>query len=133
MLSLSSSFSGCAKALERISYERVEDCAKHNIKYAEVRYCPQLFANTGTEIEYCTEKGTLTPRDVVRTINKGLARGMKEFGVTVKSILCIMTHIPGKFSYCTASNITAQCVRVPNRTMIGCRAMNCLCTLLNLI
>lgn len=62
----------------------------------EVRYCPELFANSSDKREYAVEKGTLTPREVVKTINKALARGKKDFGVTVKTILCIMTHIPGR-------------------------------------
>lgn len=87
--------SGCEKALSRVAYEICEDFAKHGIKYAEVRYCPQLFANSEEKPVYAMEKGNFTPRDVVKTVNEALARGKKDFGVTVNSILCIMTHSPG--------------------------------------
>ena len=89
-------FSGSKLALERIAYEFCEDCAGQNIKYAEVRYSPQLFADTVDGAEYSKSKGQLTPRDAVIAINEGLARGMNEFGIKVYSILCCMTHRPGR-------------------------------------
>ena len=89
-------FSGSKLALERIAYEFCEDCAGQNIKYAEVRYSPQLFADSVDGAEYSKSKGQFTPRDAVLAINEGLARGMQEFGIKVYSILCCMTHRPGR-------------------------------------
>lgn len=85
---------GSKAALKRIAYELCEDCAKQNIRYTEVRYSPHLFANTDEDTEFSVEKGKFTPRDAVVAVNKGLAKGMKDFGVKVNTILCCMTHRP---------------------------------------
>lgn len=61
----------------------------------EVRYCPELLANSSENPAFAKTRGTLTPRDVVLAVNRGLAEGMRKYRVTVKTILCIMTHIPG--------------------------------------
>ena len=89
-------FSGNSSALTRVAYEFCEDSAKHNIKYTEVRYCPHLFSNSVDNPENAKVKGEFTPRDAVVAINEGLARGMKDFGIKVYTILCCMTHRPGK-------------------------------------
>ncbi|KAL4218106.1 hypothetical protein ACF0H5_022842 [Mactra antiquata] len=86
--------SGYKNAVSRIAYEICEDCAKHKIKYMEVRYSPHLFASSVTDPEFEQTPGSFTPRDVVQTVNEGLARGMKEFDVKVNSILCCMTNRP---------------------------------------
>lgn len=85
---------GCPKAIDRIAYEFCEDCFKHNIKYVETRYCPHLLANTADKPEYAIEKGNVSPRDVVSIVCSALERGSRDFGITVKSILCGMTHRP---------------------------------------
>jgi len=100
--------SGDKDAVSRIAYELCEDCAKHRIRYMEVRYCPQLFANAGVKNEYAhtnasCDEGTFKPRDVVVAVNEALERGMKEFNVIVKTILCCMTHKPGGSTLCVAS------------------------------
>lgn len=85
---------GSKAALKRIAYEFCEDCARQNIKYTEVRYSPHLFANTGDDPEFSVVVGRFTPRDAVVAVNKGLAKGMKDFGIKVNTILCCMTHRP---------------------------------------
>ena len=82
--------------MKRIAYEFCEDSARQDIKYAEVRYSPHLFSDTVDDQDCATGSGSVTPRDAVVAINKGLAKGMKEFGVKVYSILCCMTHKPGE-------------------------------------
>lgn len=86
--------SGYKRAVERIAYELCEDCAKHNVKYMEVRYSPHLFSNSLTDPEFAQTPGTFTPHDVVETVNEALARGMKDFDVKVNTILCCMTNRP---------------------------------------
>ena len=95
---LINTFRGSKAALKRIAYELCEDCARQNIKYTEVRYSPHLFANTGDDPEFSVVVGRFTPRDAVVAVNKGLAKGMKDFGIKVNTILCCMTHRPGKGS-----------------------------------
>lgn len=86
--------SGYKKAVERIAYELCEDCAKHKIKYMEVRYSPHLLSNSLKDPAFTTTPGTFTPHDVVETVNEALARGMRDFDVKVNTILCCMTHRP---------------------------------------
>lgn len=86
--------SGYKRAVERITYELCEDCAKHRIKYMEVRYSPHLLCNTLTDPEFAQTPGTFTPRDVVETVNNTLQKGMKDFGVKINTILCCMTNRP---------------------------------------
>ncbi|XP_052240483.1 adenosine deaminase-like isoform X2 [Dreissena polymorpha] len=104
---------GCRKAVSRIAYERCEDAAKHSIRYMEIRYSPHLFANT-VDNGYATEKGDLTPRDVVLAVNEALERGMKDFGVTVRSILCCMTHQPE-----WAPEVLALCDEFRDQGVVG--------------
>lgn len=81
---------GYKPATSRIAYELCEDCARHNIKYAEVRYSPHLLAKSlRTEPETYHE---YTPDHVVQTVNEAMERGMKDFGITMKTILCCITH-----------------------------------------
>lgn len=77
-------FIGDIPSIERISYEFCEDSAREGILYSEVRYSPHLL--TGD---------VLSNNQVVEAVNRGLARGMKDFGITVRSILCCMRHMPG--------------------------------------
>lgn len=92
-------YRGSKSALSRIAYEFCEDSAKQNIRYSEVRYCPHLLSDSVDNPEYAKVKGNFTPRDAVVAINEGLSKGMKDFGVKVYSILCCMTHRPGKFIF----------------------------------
>lgn len=69
-----------ADAVERVSYEIVEDLSKLGIDYAEVRFAPQLSTNKG-----------LTQSEVVEAAIKGVKRGMKDFpSVKCGLILCCM-------------------------------------------
>lgn len=85
---------GCKDAIYRVAYEFCEDSAKHNIKYVETRYCPHLLANTAEKREYAIERGNISPRDVVDIVCNALEKGSEDFNITVKSILCGMTHRP---------------------------------------
>ena len=59
-----------AEAIERVSYEMVEDAARDNIRYLEVRYCPWLSRRQGLRMEQALEAELA-----------GLARGERDFGV----------------------------------------------------
>ncbi|CAF0729439.1 unnamed protein product [Rotaria sp. Silwood1] len=74
---------GDIEALERVAYEFVEDQAIQGILYTEARYSPHyLTANK------------LRPEDVIEAINRGLQRGMKEFHIDVRTILCCIRQNP---------------------------------------
>ena len=69
------------EAIERVAYEMVEDAARDQIRYLEVRYCPRL-----------STKGGLSLDDVVRAERRGLLRGEREFGVKTGIINCSLRH-----------------------------------------
>src|SRR5262245_56149480 len=65
------------EALERVSYETVEDMKNDGVVYVETRFAPVLH----------TQKG-LHPENIVRAVIRGLDRGKKDFGVHYGLILC---------------------------------------------
>lgn len=67
-------------ALERVSFELVEDLAKEGVDYAEIRFAPQL-----------STAGGLTQDAVVEATVRGVKRGMEAYpGIRVGLILCCM-------------------------------------------
>lgn len=69
------------EAIERVAYETVEDAARDNVRYLEVRYCPELSRREG-----------LTLEEVLDAELRGLARGERDFGVTARVINCSLRH-----------------------------------------
>ncbi len=70
-------------SLERVSYELIEDIAKENTRYIEVRYSPILH----------TEKG-MTIDESVDAVKAGLKRGEQDFNVKSGIIVCGIRNIP---------------------------------------
>ena len=69
-----------ADALERVTFELVEDLAKAGVEYAEIRFAPQL-----------SVQGGLTQAEVVEAAVQGAKRGMQAYpGIRVGLILCCM-------------------------------------------
>jgi adenosine deaminase len=69
-------------ALERIAFELVEDAARENVWYMEVRYAPILSTKRG-----------LSPRQVVDAVERGLRRGQREYPRTQSyQIICGLRH-----------------------------------------
>ncbi len=68
-------------AIERVAYEMVEDAARDNVRYLEVRYCPHLSQREG-----------LTLDEVMEAELRGLARGERDFGVIARVINCSLRH-----------------------------------------
>ena len=69
-------------ALRRTTYELIEDVAKENVRYIEIRYSPILH----------TEKG-MSLGESVEAVRKGLRRGRKDFGVESGIIAVSYTHL----------------------------------------
>lgn len=68
------------EAIERVTYELVEDLAKRSVTYAEIRFAPQL----------STRKG-LSQSSIVQAAIRGAKRGMADYPVIkVGLILCCM-------------------------------------------
>ena len=69
-----------ADAIERVTFELVEDLANEGVDYAEIRFAPQLSVN-----------GCLTQDEVVEAAIRGAERGMKAYPqIRVGLILCCM-------------------------------------------
>ena len=69
------------EALERVAYEMVEDAARDNVRYLEVRYCPHLSQRQGMTLD-----------EVMHAELRGLARGERDFGVVARVINCSLRH-----------------------------------------
>jgi adenosine deaminase len=70
-----------AEAIERVSYEMVEDAGRDGIRYLEVRYCPWLSRRQGLSMERALEAELA-----------GLAGGERDFGVVTRVINCSLRH-----------------------------------------
>jgi adenosine deaminase len=69
------------ESIERVAYEIVEDAARDNVRYLEIRYCPRLSTRNG-----------LTLDEVIRAEARGLERGERDFGVRTGIINCSLRH-----------------------------------------
>jgi adenosine deaminase len=69
------------ESLERVAYEMVEDAARDNVRYLEVRYCPHL-----------SRRGGMTLDQVIEAELRGFARGERDFRVIARVINCSLRH-----------------------------------------
>jgi adenosine deaminase len=69
------------EAVERVAYEMVEDAARDNLRYLEVRYCPHLSQRQGMTLD-----------QVMQAELRGLARGERDYGVVARVINCSLRH-----------------------------------------
>lgn len=72
-----------ADALERITFELVEDHAAENVAYVEIRFCPGL--NT---------EGGLTPDEVMDAVLAGAEAGQAATGTRARIIVCALRSLP---------------------------------------
>jgi adenosine deaminase len=71
------------ESIERVAYEMVEDAARDNLRYLEVRYCPHLSTHGG-----------MTMDEVVAAEHRGFLRGERDFPVRTGIINCSLRHYP---------------------------------------
>jgi len=76
------------EALERVAYEFVEDMARDNVVYSEVRFAPHFHTQQGLGLD-----------GVMTAVRKGLVRGEEAFGVRVGVIVCAMRNLSSMLSY----------------------------------
>jgi len=69
------------KGLMKAAYSLIEDVAKENLRYIEVRFAPMLSVH---------EK--LSCRVVIESVIRGLKKGYEDFGVYSNVIVCAMRH-----------------------------------------
>jgi adenosine deaminase len=70
-----------AEALERVSYEYLEDQARDNVVYAEVRFAPKFHTRGGLGLDA-----------VMHAVLAGLERGRRDFDVGYGLIVCAMRN-----------------------------------------
>ncbi len=69
------------KALKRAAIETLEDLAKDNVVYAEIRFAPILHCNKG-----------LSMNEVVEAVLEGLDEGVRRTNITYGLILCALRN-----------------------------------------
>jgi adenosine deaminase len=69
------------EAIERVAYEMVEDASRDNVRYLEVRYCPELSRTRGLSLD-----------QVIEAELRGFERGERDFGVIARVINCSLRH-----------------------------------------
>ena len=94
---------GSVEGVERVAYEFVEDKASEGVVYAEARYAPQLLTAPDVSAE-----------DVVRAVHRGFSRGLADFGVDVRSILCCMRHMAGD-----SATVIDLCLKYAGKGVVG--------------
>eukprot|EP00057_Strongylocentrotus_purpuratus_P025330 XP_011679804.1 PREDICTED: adenosine deaminase [Strongylocentrotus purpuratus] len=88
-------FIGSLEAIKRISYELCEDLSNEGAVYFEARYSPHLLSNLPRVNNFFqVPEGDVTPRDVVRAVNEGIREGAKDFGLTARTVLCMIRDKP---------------------------------------
>lgn len=91
-------------AIERVAYEMVEDAARDNLRYLEVRYCPWLSTRAGLDMD-----------EVVAAEWRGLQRGEADFGVPSRIINCSLRHYDPELSV----RIAEHSVRCRDRGVVA--------------
>jgi adenosine deaminase len=91
-------------AVERVAYEMVEDAARDNLRYLEVRYCPHL-----------SRRGGMTLDEVIEAELRGLERGERDFGVVARVINCSLRHYDPALSV----EIAQKSVEFRNRGVVA--------------
>jgi adenosine deaminase len=76
-----------AEALERVAFEWVEDMARDNVVYAEVRFAPHFHTQGGLGLDAA-----------MAAVLKGLQRGREDFGVETGVIVCAMRNLSSMLS-----------------------------------
>ena len=76
-----------AESLQRCTYELIEDAAKENIRYIEIRYSPILHTKDG-----------MTMNESVEAVKYGLEKGGEDFGIHSGIIICGIRNISPKIS-----------------------------------
>ena len=92
------------ESLKRFAFELIEDVAKENVRYIEVRYSPILH----------TQK-EMTLDTALESVQKGLKKGERIFGVKSGIIVCGIRHISPEVSL----KLADLAVRYKNRGVVG--------------
>jgi len=92
------------ESLERCAYELIEDVAKENVRYIEIRYSPILH-----------NQKDMTPAESVDAVRAGLKKAENDFGVKSGIIVCGIRNISAEVSL----KLADLTVRYKNRGVVG--------------
>jgi len=92
------------QALSRTAYELIENVAKENVRYIEIRYSPILHTGKG-----------MSMGESVEAVRNGLERGQKDFGVKSGIIVCGIRNI----SAAASLKLADLTVRYKNKGVVG--------------
>lgn len=92
------------EGLYRAAYELVEDCAKENVRYLEVRFSPMLHQEQGLKLT-----------QVVEAVLQGLRAGKRDFGVRSGVLICAIRSSSSDWSL----RMAELCLAYKNRGVIG--------------
>jgi len=92
------------ESLTRFAFELIEDVAKENVRYIEIRYSPILHQQKGMTLDMAVD-----------AVKKGLKKGEKRYGVRSGIIVCGIRHISPEASL-TLADLT---VRYKNKGVVG--------------
>ena len=92
------------ESLSRVAYELLEDCARENVWYVEVRFSPILHT-----------KGTMKLVQVMDAVIDGLTRGEREFGVKWGIIICGIRDMSPAIS----QKLAELCIAYKYRGVVG--------------
>lgn len=92
------------QALTQVAYELLEDCAKENVWYIEVRFSPILHTRKGLKLI-----------QILDAVIEGLSAGEKDFGVKWGIIICGIRDISPE----TSMQLAELCVAYKRRGVVG--------------
>ena len=69
--------------LTRTTFELIEDLARENYIYAEIRFAPHLHTTKGLRLD-----------EIVEAVLSGARNSKRRYGIKVGIILCLMRHMP---------------------------------------
>ena len=93
-----------SSALERATYELIEDCANENVRYLEIRFAPILHRDKG-----------LRMIEIINAVMRGKDRGEKDFDIKIGIIICSIRHSDPSESMLAAE----LSVALKNRGVVG--------------
>lgn len=74
--------------IKRVAFELVEDLAKDNYIYVEIRFAPHLHMTKG-----------LSLKEVVESVSAGILEAEKKYPIKANILLCIMRHMKVESGY----------------------------------
>jgi adenosine deaminase len=92
------------EGLYRAAYELVEDCARENVRYLEVRFSPMLHQDQGLKLT-----------QVVEAVLQGLRAGKRAFNVRSGVLLCAIRSATSDWSL----RMAELCLAYKNRGVVG--------------